>query len=1199
MSFINDYHEEIDTEETGRVISGDLSRVITVYVRALRTFVADQIKINVHKGDPVFVVRLNDGVVVAYDPRNEYGGQSPTGIMGIALEEPQYQDDTTNISKPFPVMIAGEVIATVFAGQILELQGDEAGRYYTGEYISADGMTSTMTEWYVGSRLLLGQIITPKTDTKPIARLYKRPGDDVKIFYHMPIRLMLGPVIPAHGAADTRATIDAYNDEPTFVEKNTPVAVTRISTGQGIEWHFKKATDGAYGNGLTLEQISGKYLQGHGQILVGGIITYTYAEVYQTIVSSPRARLTPFGAKIVVAGTQKFGKVTANDVFDGYYIGQRVTADLVPIETGVPGNQYGEIASIDRESGTITLKLDAVATHAPASVTEASIETEAINDETPAGVALIENPITHRLTPCRFDTDNVDGVLMPAVQLPTVYGWTLQDYRFHFGNTVFMAPDGSFWSALKSFAKGVYKRVIKPVAKWAISIAAPVAASYVSPLGNVLASHVATKCGQLLESVGGTPPNNMVTSVFGHQIRNDEYVEAFTDNSAGYANTPPNATYVYDIDAPTKNDMWEIGHCLRVDPDTGKAVKVSSYDTPIEAVVNFEPAQDPETNGWKIVGIARGHHEIRSSTLKVGSPVLYDGTDAKARIAQKLATAIIGYVREVWLPSQQTLAAVKAGKLPNDEALPNCIVEVKPEYFEADSGESQKTYVTARNSDTEEIPANTSVVLTHNPDYGTGTDEPRWVITIASKSTGDFANGIVKTAIEAGEIGEVLVTGEVTYTWTEVARIVAGAAKKGLFNSRIAKAMAVAATNEGDYDLNDYFVGQRVTDDLLPILDGVPDNQFGTITTINPGENSTPSITVKLDAVATNPPAYEAIADVEEPEDLPVGTSLVENPITHKLVPCRYDTDNVDATAFESIELPQINGWGLEQYQKLYGDGVYEWNGSFWRAIKKFGKGIYKKVIKPAAKWVISLAAPIAGSYVTALGNVIQTQTATVCDQLLNAVTPVNPAENRKYTVKTVHGKTIVTDEPMEQAYVSCSGSFADTHQNIQQVWPIGVANDTNDWAIGDCIAVDNSGNASKIIDYEERIAAICNWLPAQDPATNGWKITGITSGRFEIRSADLKVGDRVLYDGTRAENRIASGQATGVMGKVVEVWKPSQVTLDAIKAGKLPNDEALPNCIVKVSPEYYPEAGSEEPLTETRYYDDPEAELNIEGNKQ
>ena len=67
------------------------------------------------------------------------------------------------------------------------------------------------------------------------------------------------------------------------------------------------------------------------------------------------------------------------------------------------------------------------------------------------------------------------------------------------------------------------------------------------------------------------------------------------------------------------------------------------------------------------------------------------------------------------------------------------------------------------------------------------------------------------------------------------------------------------------------------------------------------------------------------------------------------------------------------------------------------------------------------------------------------------------------------------------------------------------------------------------------------------------------------------------------------------VDGEKVEINQP----LDAIKAGKLPKDEELPNCIVKVAPEYYQAAVSDTPLTEIRLYDDPEAELTIDGNQK
>ncbi|MCF0160680.1 MAG: hypothetical protein HUJ99_07810, partial [Bacteroidaceae bacterium] len=106
---------------------------------------------------------------------------------------------------------------------------------------------------------------------------------------------------------------------------------------------------------------------------------------------------------------------------------------------------------------------------------------------------------------------------------------------------------------------------------------------------------------------------------------------------------------------------------------------------------------------WKIGAITRGHKEFRTNNpVPVGRPVLFDGTDATERLAKGLATAIMGYVREIWKPSQAVVAAVKAGKLRSEELEDNMVVEINPQFFPGTNAVTTAYYLDPSHLDDED-----------------------------------------------------------------------------------------------------------------------------------------------------------------------------------------------------------------------------------------------------------------------------------------------------------------------------------------------------------------------------------------------------------------------------------------------------------------------------------------------------------------
>lgn len=712
MAYINDFGNEIDSKRSGVILS-DPRDTKTLYMRAywdpdeewLSPGGNDFNKYRrVIRGDPVvmcktasLVANNKNGAVCGYDGTipEMYGS---VAIVGIALADAVY-DPRTHLSQPFPVMVDGTVIATVPAAQIQQRGLGQRGHYYAGEYISATGVVDSDDMWLTSAQLVIGQIVAPKTDVPEdvavISRTYKRfETEAIGLYYHVPVRLTLSPLQTAGyipPSPDPERTVRAQNIGDVPINPNSVVQITRRN---GI-WCMVPSEIGGFSNGVCRADAQvqpGDY----GAAQLTGVVVYVRNALMDVIARSPRARSTPFGMRMLtrLQATKNGGPVPNDDPLDDYVVGMGVTEDLFPITTSVPGNKFGTIVDINKDDGSIAVQIEAVATHAPANTTVAELSTDDIAEDTPVGTALIENPYTHRFVPCRCNTDNVDGILMEAEELVAVHGWGLADYHAFYGPGVWMDENGKIWRAFKSFAKGVYKRVIKPVAKWAISIAAPIASSYVGPMGEILASHVSTKCGQLLDMI---PPAQlqaaknggyMYTTFKGKQLPSDvgdPVLQVFTDNAAHYGDSHPNATYVHPIDAPTANASWTIGDAYWVNTATGKAVKVDSYEMKIAGVANWEPHHSTSSAnaGWHIAGIHKGHIEKRTNALYIGAPVAYDYTDATERLSQGLATAIIGYVKEIWQPSTSILNDVKSGLLSADNALPNVIIEVNPEYHYA------------------------------------------------------------------------------------------------------------------------------------------------------------------------------------------------------------------------------------------------------------------------------------------------------------------------------------------------------------------------------------------------------------------------------------------------------------------------------------------------------------------------------------
>lgn len=690
-TYRNDYGDEEDYEESGQMLSPPVTTKI-LYLMPEDITGHEDLNHHIYSGDLVYVNA--GGKICPYVILAAKEKEAVHTLSGVALADAEYR--AAIAVAPIPVMVSGDVVVTLPPNAVLSMAD---GNYHVGNYIDAEGAVSAFNNqaWRDSGHLLVGQILTGKTDgegTRLISRTYERYPGDVRKYYHVAVRLCLG-ARQAIETAKAVSTITAYNASVRKLNENEIVTVVYSAANHRYEVISKNA--GALSNGVVeSEEIE---VRDEGEVYVSGTITYTWAAMQDIIAKSPRARIHPTGIKILAAKAQN-----EEPNLDEYYVGLRVTEDLLPIMSGVPGNQFGHITEINagtppNEAPTITVELDAVATFAPAPETEVDLETESVNEDTPIGTCIIQNPITGAYVPCRFDTDNVDGVLDEAVELPTIYGWTLQDYRAYYGPGVFYA-NGRFWKAIKKFAKGVYTRVIKPAAKWAISIARPLAGQVVTAAGNVLQSYLTTKTGALVSAIEGivpheNAPKRVYTSITGKRVEDDDIVQDYVDDSGSYTDDHPNHTYTYDIVAPTNDDEWALGDCLAVNADTGKAEKITSYETPIEAIVNWEPAQEPITNGWKIAGIARGYAELRSDALKVGMPVLYDGTDASTRLAAGQATAVLGRVREVWQPSAEAIAAARAKKQQSsttsgpgwfgagDEELPNCIIEVDPVFHPA------------------------------------------------------------------------------------------------------------------------------------------------------------------------------------------------------------------------------------------------------------------------------------------------------------------------------------------------------------------------------------------------------------------------------------------------------------------------------------------------------------------------------------
>lgn len=704
-TYRNDYGGEEDYEESGQMLSPPVTTKI-LYLKPDDLGEYEGANEKIYKGDAVCVYSVGGGI-------KSYNGITPLlknsyhTIAGIALADAVYEG--RKAMGLIPVMVAGDVVVTLPAAPNLDVGGG-SGAYYVGDYIDADGVVShhSSEQWRLAGHLMIGQILTGKTDGKQNTRLYKRYDAEANAtYYHVAVRLCLGARLATENAASRVAEVDAYNSSGKLIADQDIVVLQYDTKGKKYIILDKEA--GALSNGVACGEI-GAETTSHGKVAVAGSITYKWVAVQDIIAKSPRARIHPIGVKVLAARARN-----EEPNLDEYFVGMRVTEDLLPILSGVPGNQFGHITEINagtppNEAPTITIELDPVATFAPAPEAEVDLETESVNEDTPIGTCIVQNPITGAYVPCRFDTDNVDGVLDEAVELPTIYGWTLQDYRAYYGPGVFYA-NGRFWKAIKKFAKGVYTRVIKPAAKWAISIARPLAGQVVTAAGNVLQSYLTTKTGALVSAIEGIAPHEnapkrVYTSITGKRVEDDDIVQDYVDDSGSYSDDHPNHTYTYDIDTPTNDDEWALGDCLAVNADTGKAEKITSYETPIEAIVNWEPAQEPITNGWKIAGIARGYAELRSDALKVGMPVLYDGTDASTRLAAGQATAVLGRVREVWQPSAEAIAAARAKKQQSsttsgpgwfgagDEELPNCIIEVDPVFHPAVTPVSEKKITT-------------------------------------------------------------------------------------------------------------------------------------------------------------------------------------------------------------------------------------------------------------------------------------------------------------------------------------------------------------------------------------------------------------------------------------------------------------------------------------------------------------------------
>lgn len=684
FSYRNNYGNEENYAESGIVLSPPVQNKNLYLMPADCTSNNDKI----YKGDVVYINAA--GAIASYAGATPATKVNAHSVAGVALADAVYEGNTAK--DVIPVMVTGDVVVTL---PVAAADADGgAGNYHVGNYIDVEGVVSLFgpdTRWSDGGHLVLGQILTGKTDGSRTSRMYPRYAGDALRYYHVAVRLSCGVRLAIESSQST-AQVVAHNVTGDVLAQDTVVVLKyNKDSAAATKYDIVSTADaGGLSNGVCMQEIGNNE---DGNVCVQGGIVYTWEAMLDIIAKSPRAKIHPTGIKVLAA-------IARNEepTLDEYFVGMRVTEDLLPITSGVQGNQFGHITEITagtppNEAPTITVELDPVATFAPAPEAEVDLETESVNEDTPIGTCLIQNPITGVYVPCRKDTDNIDGVLDEAVELPTIYGWTLQDYQNYYGSGVFYA-NGRFWKAIKKFAKGVYTRVIKPAAKWAISIARPLAGQVVTAAGNVLKSYLTSKTGALVSAIEGIAPHENARreyiSITGKRVATDEIVQDYVDDSGSYTDSHPNHTYTYDIDAPTNDDEWAIGDCLTVSADTGKAVKITSYDTLIEAVVNWEPAQEPITNGWKIAGIARGYHEIRSSALKVGMPVLYDGTDASTRLAAGQATAIMGRVREVWQPSAETLAAVKAGKLPADEELPNCIIEVAPEFHAASAAAEKK-----------------------------------------------------------------------------------------------------------------------------------------------------------------------------------------------------------------------------------------------------------------------------------------------------------------------------------------------------------------------------------------------------------------------------------------------------------------------------------------------------------------------------
>lgn len=695
MPYVQDYNAPYDQEkpvsyerhEAGELLSDTATSTI-IYMKSRLVNELD-LYYAVHRGDPVGMTREGSLIHAVYNPTdgNRYLESGKVSFVGVALADAKYVQNNNGAyeSQSIPILISGDVVASI------PINNKQGGYYATGEMVSVSGLGSVtdMNVYKVGLVMDIGQVLawTPINGDQYVHKrreAYHDILEDIYVDYVLvPVRLTPSGSGRTIEPTDSGTTvINAINTTTDNIRVNDTIAL--VYNYNNAHWEIQDAAVGAYANAIALENLPPTMI---GRVAVRGSVVYTRNNIVHRIQQSETARSTPFGIQFLAAARKAaLAGSNANPApeMDRYYEGMRVTDDLIPITTGQAGNQFGVITRVDKNAGEIEVQMDPVSTLSPA-MSIGFEPSNRINEDTPVGTALIENPITHQLEPCRYYTDNVDGYLQPGIELPDENTTDIAVYQGIYGRNVLKTPNG-FWSTIKSWGAGVYRCAIKPAAKWAWSNLGPIVmSSLINPLGQVIKSSVATACGRTLNKISGKLPSdngtpNMITLMSGRRVQSDEIVQDYIDTSASYHDLHPNATYVYPIDAPTSNVSWPIGTCFAVD-NGGTARKITDYETPISGISNFDPAQDPVSNGWRIAGISKGHFEFRSSGLRVGDRVLHDLSSGEGRLSQGLRTAVLGQVREVWQP---------IGQNANDDPDPLCLVEVDPKVIPATGGPSEE-----------------------------------------------------------------------------------------------------------------------------------------------------------------------------------------------------------------------------------------------------------------------------------------------------------------------------------------------------------------------------------------------------------------------------------------------------------------------------------------------------------------------------